>query len=601
MGFFKNILHQTKSTPELYSKFRRALGYAEAQKKPISVILLLTLVVSGVGVVEPLVMKFIFDSLTGDNLFRDLAFGVAMLSLIVLTRESLSGVSNYFTWRARLSIHYGLLGATVGRLHRLPIDFHKRQGVGAVMTRLERGIQGFVSTISELAFNAIPAIFYLILAIVFMLMLDWRMTILVLIFTPVPGIIAAYAAPFQKIRERTLMDKWAKIYSRFNEVLSGIMTVKSFAMEDREKKRFLEDVKEANTTVINGVRFDTGIGAMQNIIIALARITTIAFGAYLVYLGEITIGTLIAFLGYIGALFGPVQGLTGIYKTIHTGSVSLEHIFSILDTQDLLGDAPDAVDVDLAKGEVLFDNISFRFNQESSFSLSNVKLQVKPGEHIAFVGPSGSGKSTIMALLQRFYDPDEGAIYLDGIDIKQIKQLSIRKNIGVVLQDALLFNESIFDNIAYGRPGAKREEVYDAAIAANAHDFIMTLENGYETIVGERGNRLSIGERQRIAIARALLKDPPILILDEATSALDAELETLIQEALDKLTANRTTFVIAHRLATVVNADRIIVFKAGRIIESGSHPQLIEQNGYYASLVKKQTRGLITPELIKDL
>src|SRR5690606_32877524 len=190
---------------------------------------------------------------------------------------------------------------TVGRLHNLPIDFHKRQGVGSVMTKLERGIQGFVSTISELSFNVIPAIFYLALATVFMLKLDWRMTFLVLAFTPIPGLIATYAAPVQKSRERALMERWAAIYSRFNEVLSGIMTVKSFAMEDREKKRFLEDVKDANTVVIRGVRFDTRISALQNLIIALARIVAIAFGAYLVYLNEITIGTLIAFMGYIGA------------------------------------------------------------------------------------------------------------------------------------------------------------------------------------------------------------------------------------------------------------------------------------------------------------
>lgn len=599
MAFAKNLKKGIAVAPELFRKFKRALKYAGPQKKQITTILILTLFVSGVGVVEPLVMKFIFDSLTSDDIFEQIAFGIAMLSTIVLMRETLTGVSNFFTWRARLRIHYGLLGATVGRLHNLPIDFHKRQGVGSVMTKLERGIQGFVSTISELSFNVIPAIFYLVLAIIFMINLDWRMTFLVLAFTPIPGLIATYAAPVQKSRERVLMERWAAIYSRFNEVLSGIMTVKSFAMEDREKKRFLEDVKDANNVVIRGVRFDTRISALQNLIIALARITSIAFGAYLVYLDEITIGTLIAFLGYIGALFGPVQGLTGIYKTIQTGSVALEHIFDILDTQDLLGDAPDAKDLENVEGNVLFKNISFRYRTQLKPILENVTMDVKSGENIAIVGPSGSGKSTLMALLQRFYDPEDGAIFIDGADLRKVKQNSLRKNIGVVLQEALLFNESVFDNIAYGRLEASTKEVYDAAKAANAHQFIMNLENGYDTIVGERGNRLSIGERQRIAIARALLKDPPVLILDEATSALDAELETLIQEALDRLTKDRTTFVIAHRLATVVNADRIFVFKGGTIIETGSHSKLMELDGYYASLVKKQTRGLITPELMK--
>lgn len=597
MSFIKELKEQARSYPELKDKFQRALRYAGPQKKQITVILILTLFIAGIGAFEPLIMKFIFDSLAGDDIFRDIAMGVFLLAFTVLLKETLTGVSNFFTWRVRLRIHYGLLGATVERLHRLPINFHKSQGVGSVMTKLERGIQGFVNTISELSFNVIPAIFYLILAIAFMIQLDWRMTLLVLAFTPIPGLIATYAAPVQKSRERILMDKWAKIYSRFNEVLSGIMTVKSFAMEDREKSRFLQDVKEANTTVIQGVRYDTRIGAVQNLIIASSRILAITFGAYLVFLDEITIGTLIAFLGYIGALFGPVQGLTGIYKTIQTGSVSLEHIFSILDTQDLLGDEPDAIEVDKAKGEILFDNIYFKFNPQSKQILDGISLHVKPGENIAIVGPSGSGKSTLMALLQRFYDPDEGNIFIDDINLKKIKQVSIRKNIGVVLQEALLFNESVYDNICYGRPSAKSKEVYEAAKAANAHLFIERLEDGYETYVGERGNLLSMGERQRIAIARALLKDPPILILDEATSALDAELEALIQEALDRLTLGRTTFTIAHRLATVVNADRIVVFREGNIIESGSHTELVAQRGYYSTLVHKQTKGLITEEL----
>jgi ATP-binding cassette, subfamily B, bacterial len=599
MNFFKSLFDQIKSFPGLYRKFLRALQYAGPQNKQIGFILLLTLTVAGISAVEPLIMKFIFDGLVGEGILRHTLTGILMLACAVLLRESVSSISNYRTWKVRLNIHYGLLGATVGRLHHLPIDYHKRQGVGAVMTKLERGIQSFVSTISELSFNVIPAIFYLILATGLMLSLDWRMTLLVLAFIPLPGLVATYAAPTQRTRERLLMDKWAQIYSRFNEALSGIMTLKSFAMEDREKKRFLDNVKEANSTVIRGVRYDTGIGAIQNMIIAVARISSIAFGAYLVYLDELTIGELIAFIGYMGTLFGPVQGLTSIYKTVQTGAVALEHIFSILDTQDMLDDAPDAEEPDSVYGEIKFDNIHFRFSPESRKIIDGLSFTASPGENIAIVGPSGSGKSTLMALLQRFYDPDEGEICIDKWPLKKMKQASIRANIGVVLQDSLLFNESVYENILYGRLSAKKNEVYAASKAANAHKFILDLENGYDTIVGERGNKLSIGERQRIAIARALLKDPPILILDEATSALDAELEALIQEALEKLIRNRTTFVIAHRLATVVKADRIIVLKDGKIIESGSHAMLLSEKGYYASLVQKQTKGLITPELVE--
>ena len=601
MGLLNKFTNQIKSYPELTRKFYRALKYAGAEKKRMILILCLTLLVSAIGALEPLIMKYIFDGLETDDVFGQILRGILLLLGSVLVKESLTGVSNFYTWKVRLKIHYGLLGATVGRLHSLPVDYHKKQGVGAVMTKLERGIQGFVTTISELSFNVLPALFYLVLAVISMVSLDWRMTVLVLAFTPIPGLIATYAAPTQRTREKALMNRWASIYSRFNEVLSGITTVKSFVMEEREKKRFLEAVKDANNVVVRGVGFDTRVGAFQNLTVGLARISAIAFGAYLVYLNEVTIGTLVAFMGYVGALFGPVQGLTTIYKTIQTGSVALEHIFSILDTQDLLGDEPDAVELEKARGDIQFNSVHFRFGESSRWILKGVTLNVRPGENIAIVGPSGSGKSTLMALLQRFYDPNEGVIYLDDINLKKIRQKSIRRNIGVVLQEALLFNESVYSNIAYGRMTAKEEEVYDAAKAANAHKFIMDMSDGYDTIAGERGNVLSIGERQRIAIARALLKDPPILILDEATSALDAETEAQIQEALERLTKGRTTFVIAHRLATVVNADRIVVFKDGRIIESGSHAALIKDDGYYASLVRKQTKGLITPDLINHL
>jgi ATP-binding cassette subfamily B protein len=316
----------------------------------------------------------------------------------------------------------------------------------------------------------------------------------------------------------------------------------------------------------------------------------------LILKGESTLGTLVAFLGYVGGLFGPVQGLTGIYQTIQRAYVSLDEIFSILDFQEHLGDAPDAQEITKVTGEVVFENLKFSYERNGRPILDGINLSVTPGETLAIVGPSGAGKTTLMALLMRFYDPTEGAIRLDGKDLRKLKQKSLRRNIGVVLQDPLLFNDTIRNNIAYGRPNASMAEVEASARAANAHDFIMRLPEGYETMVGERGSRLSVGERQRVTIARALVKDPPLIVLDEATSSLDAESEALVQDALSRLMKNRTTFVIAHRLSTVIDANRIIVLKDGLIAEQGSHAQLMARDGYYASLVKRQTRGLIRNE-----
>lgn len=577
------------STP---SRLRRALGFVRPFAAPLAIVLVLSLAAAALASVEPLVLKVLFDDLGTGEPRSTLLRAIGLLVGIALSREAIGALSNWLTWRTRLRLHYDLLAASVDQLHRLPIAYHKRHGVGATMTRLDRGIQGFVGAFNEIAFNVVPALVYLVLALVFMFQLDARLAVIVTIFAPLPAVVAALAAPSQTLRERRLLDRWSSIYSRFNEVLSGIVTVKSFVREEAEQRRFLSAVRDANSVVERGVSFDAGVGAVQNMLVAGARIAAIAFGGALVLAGSITVGTLVAFLGYVAGLFAPVQGLTGVYRTLRTASVSLDTIFGILEEPDGVADSPDAGEFHATRGEIEIEGVHFAY-EGGRHLLQGIDLHVRAGERVAIVGPSGAGKTTLLSLVQRFYDPTQGVVRIDGRDLRTVKQRSLRESIGVVLQEALLFNDSVAANIAYARPDADAAQISEAARNAHAHEMVLRLPEGYDTLVGERGARLSAGERQRIAIARVLLKDPPILILDEATSALDAESEALVQDALDRLTRDRTTLVIAHRLATVVSADRIVVLKDGGIAEMGTHAELMRAGGYYASLVERQVGGLI--------
>jgi ATP-binding cassette subfamily B protein len=570
----------------------RALKFVKPYIGKLSVIMLLTSLVAAANVAEPVIIKKIIDHIGTVGQIGYLLNGILIFLVISLFSSLASALSNWLGWDVRLKVHYNLLNETVDRLHVLTSDFHKKEGVGSIMMKLERSIQGFAGAVSEIFFNVLPSVLYLAMAMVVMFSLDWRMTILVLAFVPIPTIIALGVSPKQVKREKFLMNQWARIYTRFNEVLSSIITVRSFAMEDNEKMRFMKNVGRANEKVNKGVYYDSLVGSAQKFVTVLARIASLAAGTYLIMRQEMTIGTLVAFLAFISSLFGPITTLTNTYRVLRNATVSLEHIFGILDNQEYIGDMPDAVNLKNPKGEICFDHVSFRYGNSKTPLLDDINFVVKPGQSVAIIGPSGSGKSTLISLIQRFYDPEEGSIYLDGIDLKSIKQKSLRNNIGIVLQEPLLFNDSIRNNIAYGKKEASTSEIIEAALVANIHDRIMEMPQGYQSMVGERGSNLSLGERQRIAIARAVLRNPPILILDEATASLDLEVEASVQKAIEKLAVNRSTITIAHRLSTIVKSDMIMVLKNGKIIETGTHLELMHKKAYYESLIQHLTSGL---------
>jgi ATP-binding cassette subfamily B protein len=576
----------------LFGAIRRIAPFFAPYAVRIVGVVALALATAALAALEPLLYKQVLDAVSDETRVGRALLFVTALVVALLGREALLAWLDCAMWRVRLAVSFDLMRATIGRLHSLPLLHHRDESVGARISKIERGINGSVTAFSDSILQVLPALVYLVIATSIMFRLEWRLSLVVLFFAPIPAIIGARAANEQTTRERTLMRRWTTLFGRLNEVLGGIALVKSFVKEKAEERRFLEGVSEANAIVARGVATDAATNLNKGAAMALARVTAISVGSYLVMQREISIGTLVAFLGYVSGVFQPIQSLTGIYQSICKGTVSVEAVTSILDAHDPLVDAPGASDIGRVEGAVRFEQVRFEY-QPGAPVLRDVTLDVEPGQMVALVGSSGAGKSTMMALLQRLYDPTRGRVVVDGVDVRDVKQRSLRNQIAVVLQDGWLFDDTVEDNIAFGRPSATRAEVEAAARAANAHDFIMRMPHGYATRIGERGGKLSGGERQRIAIARALLKDAPILVLDEATSALDAESEDAVREALGRLTAGRTTFVIAHRLTTVTEADVIVVFDAGRIVERGSHDELMRAGGRYASLVRRQARGLL--------
>lgn len=525
-----------------------------------------------------------------DNMLASGFEGLARISLILLVlflvQGFFTGVQVYLVAKAGQGIVYDLMVRVYSRLQRFPTAIFDREHTGELVSRTINDTSVIRRSVSNSVVEWITQIFSAVGAVVLMFVLDWRLTLAAVI--AIPAALATAMLLGKRVRSASsdTQQSLADITSTMNENLSGIRVVKSFAREDYEAQRFADGAARVYENSMRQARITALLRPLILFTILGATFAVLYYGSTRVAAGELAAGDLVAFLLYIFILAGPAGGLSSLYAELQQALAAAERVLSLLD-RPIEGSDPKATDLGYVDGRIEFDNVSFSYEDDQEV-LKGVSLKVDPGETVALVGPSGAGKTTLASLLARFYEPDSGYITVDRKDVREVTLQSLRSSVGFVAQDIFLFPGTVKDNIRYGNMSASDEQIEEAAKAANAHNFISALPEAYDTLVGERGVTLSGGQRQRVAIARTLLSDPAILVLDEATSNLDTESETLIQEAISRLMYERTTFVIAHRLSTVIAADKIVVLEAGEIVAQGTHKQLISSNALYRRLYDRR-------------
>ncbi|RTQ88232.1 ABC transporter ATP-binding protein [Lysinibacillus telephonicus] len=542
----------------------------------------------------PILIKIVIDhiidtDMTNSEKIQQLFFwlgGTVILFFII--RPPIEYYRQYFAQHVGNKVLFDIRQELFGHLQKLSLKYYANTRAGEVISRVINDVEQTKNFIMIGLMNLWLDVATILIAIGIMLAMDVKLTLVSIIALPFFAISVKYF--FGRLRDltRKRSQALAHVQSYLHERVSGISIIKSFTLEKHEQKIFDGENGEFLDRALDHTKWNAKSFAVVNTITDIAPLLVIGYAGYRVINGDLSVGTMAAFYAYIERLYSPLRRLVNSSTTLTQSIASMDRMFELMDEDYDVQDKPYAKSLPPVEGRVSFENVDFQYEKDGKLILNQINFNINPGETAAFVGMSGGGKSIIVSLIPRFYDATSGTVKIDGINIKDVTINSLRSQIGIVLQDNILFSDSVKQNILMGKPDATDEEVIAAAKAANAHEFIMTLPQGYDTKVGERGVKLSGGQKQRVAIARVFLKNPPILVLDEATSALDLESEALIQDSLDRLASDRTTIIIAHRLSTITHADKIFVIDHGKLVEEGTHESLMEKKEVYFDLFQIQ-------------
>jgi subfamily B ATP-binding cassette protein MsbA len=537
----------------------------------------------------PLITRYVIDNVfpRGDvSLLNWIVIGFAAL---IVFRSFSSLLSSYFLTVFRQRVVLQIQSRLFEHVERLGLDFHNRMKTGYLMSRIGNDPQNLEGLLAETFFSFVRNVLTFLFGVIILFYLHWKLALVAVAVLPAFVYWVHYFSDRVRAKSGEVQERLGKVFDLMGESLSGIPVIKSFCAEESQAEKVRHRFKASYRTNLDFVMVSTVYGALISLISGLGPVLILLYGGREVISGNLSLGSYVAFTAYVGYLYGPVRSLMGLNTGVQTALAALKRIFDILEipTEDEGLDQADAIGVESLQGSVVFEDVTFSYNSMQN-ALEHVSFEVRPGEKVALVGRSGAGKTTLVNLVMRFYRPTEGRVLIDGMDTGRVNGSELRRHMGIVLQDPFIFAGSVAENLRFGSPEADDEEVERAARAAYAHRFILDLPHQYETEVGERGVNLSGGERKRIAIARAMLKDPQILILDEATSEVDTESERYIQSALGRLLENKTTFIIAHRLSTVQHVDKILVVNEGRIEALGKHDELYAGCRTYRKLYDEQ-------------